>query len=280
MTEVRQENGLIRPSGFGAIIFTKGKGTVICNDVVYQVEPDVILAINPFSIIRLGEDIDSLEGILVEVDVNTTMTLFSDVAVEKRLSILRFPCVRITDWQRSFILRLLDIIKEKEDSIKDSPKRNEAMDEKILTLLTQSLCLQIQKIFIDSVRVISEPAKRNLLIYNKFISSLYSNCHSQRTVTFYARQQNMSTGRFAAVVKEVSGQSPKYWIEIFTMTKIRGLLSDPGLTIKEVMDRMNFPDQSTFGRYFKQREGLTPAGFKERHSSAAPPVDSISDEDH
>lgn len=261
--EVRQDNGFIHPSGFGAVLFTQGKGVVTCNDVAYDVEPCVMLVLTPYRPMRIEECSDNLEGMLLEADVSTTMALLDDVAAEKRLALAQMPCVKITLRQSAFILKLLDIIKEKKAENLNAAYGHTEIGERIMMLLAQSLCLQIIDIYGASTLVKGEPLRRSSLIYNKFISSVYSHCHLQRSVTFYAEQQNMSTGHFSAVVKKVSGRSPLYWIEVFTMTKIRKLLSDRSLSMKEIANQMNFPDASTFSRYFKQREYLTPNEFRD-----------------
>lgn len=36
------------------------------------------------------------------------------------------------------------------------------------------------------------------------------------------------------------------------------------MSIKEIADRMGFPDQSTFGRYFRHREGCSPSEYRSK----------------
>ena len=121
-----------------------------------------------------------------------------------------------------------------------------------------------QKAIDQQTQDVPVEAKRGNILFNKFVSSVYVNCHTQRTVAFYAKQLNISAGRFSAVIREVSGKSPMHWIELFTMTKIRRMLSDSEASIKEITDSMAFPDQSTFGRYFKAHEGISPSEYRAR----------------
>lgn len=133
---------------------------------------------------------------------------------------------------------------------------------KMKSFLSQSLCCQFLQIYFTSSRVDGSPTKLGTRIFNKFIGAVYAGCASQRTVSYYSGLQNMSTGHFSSVIKAVSGNSPMHWIELFTMTKIRRLLIDTTLSLKEIADILNFPDQSTFGRYFKQREKISPTAYR------------------
>lgn len=98
-------------------------------------------------------------------------------------------------------------------------------------------------------------------------SDIYDNCHSQRTVEYYASEQNLSPYYFSSIIKSCSGKSAMQWIESVTMTFARQYLECTELSIKEISDRLNFPDQSTFGRYFKRHEGCSPSDFRRRKES-------------
>lgn len=52
------------------------------------------------------------------------------------------------------------------------------------------------------------------------------------------------------------------WIENVTMTFARQYLNDFAASIKEIAERLCFPDQSTFGRYFKHPEGCSPSEYR------------------
>ena len=40
------------------------------------------------------------------------------------------------------------------------------------------------------------------------------------------------------------------------------MLSDPALSVKEIADALGFPNQSFFGRYFRQYTGISPTEFR------------------
>lgn len=74
----------------------------------------------------------------------------------------------------------------------------------------------------------------------------------QRDVAFYAEQLCISTRYLSAITKEVGQISAKEIIDEFLTLEIKVALQSTNLSLKEIADRYNFPDQSFFGRYFKK----------------------------
>lgn len=257
---IKQNNGVVHPIGFGVILCTHGVGKVGFNGMTYTLEKNVVLLFKPYSIVNLEYASDDVQGVIFEADVQTTMLMLSDISVKQRLELSQHPCVRISDRQASIIMTIADIIHAKQSEVADD---STGFNRKMKSCLLQSLCYQFMQIYVTGCQVEGIPAKRNMQIFNKFVGEVYTECMSQRTVSYYADRQNISTGHFASLIKEVSGYSPMHWIELFTMTKIRRMLIDTALSLKEIADLMNFPDQSTFGRYFRQRERISPSDYRE-----------------
>ena len=46
------------------------------------------------------------------------------------------------------------------------------------------------------------------------------------------------------------------------INKAKELLTQSGLSVQEVAERLNFVSQSFFGKYFKQRTGVSPSRYK------------------
>ena len=105
-------------------------------------------------------------------------------------------------------------------------------------------------------------------VVNRFLVSLYEHYHQQRTVQFYAELQHLSPYYFSSIIKGRSGKSAMQWIESVTMTFARQYLENSDMSLKQISDQLSFPDQSTFGRYFKQREGCSPSEYRNKRQKA------------
>ena len=94
--------------------------------------------------------------------------------------------------------------------------------------------------------------------------SLVKHCKTKRTVSFYAAQASLSPNHFSAAIKSESGQPAMYWIKLVTTTMAKHYLTTTRMSVKEIADALGFPDQSTFGRYFKAICGISPAAFRDK----------------
>lgn len=72
----------------------------------------------------------------------------------------------------------------------------------------------------------------------------------------------MTPRYFSNLIKETSQQSAAEWIDNYIVTEAGILLRTTNLSVKEVSEALNFPDQSFFGKYFKRRTGISPKEYK------------------
>ena len=97
-----------------------------------------------------------------------------------------------------------------------------------------------------------EATQRAADIMSRFIRLLEGGAYRQhRNVAYYAEQLCVTAKHLHKVSTQVSGRTPSYWIQQFTMMEIHHLLRHGKLTAKEVAARMNFDSLSHFSRYAK-----------------------------
>ncbi len=101
-------------------------------------------------------------------------------------------------------------------------------------------------------------------LFKKFILLVHEHCVKQRDVTFYANELCISTRYLSAIAHSLGQHSAKAIIDEFLMLEIKVALQSTNLTLKELAEHYNFPDQSLFGRYFKKHAGMSPKEYKLR----------------
>lgn len=100
---------------------------------------------------------------------------------------------------------------------------------------------------------------RSADIMSRFIQMLESGSYRQhRMVAYYAQELCVSAKHLHKISTQVSGRTPSYWIQQFTIMEIRHLLIYKKLTMKEIGERMNFDNVSHFSRYVSEHLGITP----------------------
>jgi AraC-like DNA-binding protein len=99
-------------------------------------------------------------------------------------------------------------------------------------------------------------------IFFDFQSHLREHCKKQHDVKFYADKLCITTQYLTSILKDQSGKSAMKWIQEALMTEAKGMLKTPRINIQQVSNDLNFPDQSTFGKFFKKHTGVSPLEFR------------------
>jgi AraC-like DNA-binding protein len=90
----------------------------------------------------------------------------------------------------------------------------------------------------------------------------------RQQVSYYADKLNISPKYLSTVCKKVSGKNPMRWITEYVMQDCYALLKSTDLSIKEISNRLGFPNSSFFGQYFREQAGMTPMEYRTEHKMA------------
>lgn len=99
-------------------------------------------------------------------------------------------------------------------------------------------------------------------LFNRFVVLLREHCRTQRSVEFYAAQMGITPKYLSLILKKKSGRNASKLIDEAVVYEAKRLLKYSGLSIGEISDSLNFTSQSFFGKYFKQRVGVSPSRYK------------------
>lgn len=108
------------------------------------------------------------------------------------------------------------------------------------------------------------PTARNDELFHRFINLVNTHHTRQRTITFYADRLCITDKYLCLVVKQVSGFTPKEWINRALITSAKMLLKRTDLPVSHIADRLNFSHSSAFCKFFKRMTDLTPQEYRER----------------
>lgn len=109
---------------------------------------------------------------------------------------------------------------------------------------------------------VRKSSSRSKMIFEQFIK-LVSEYHLQyRNVGFYADKLCLTPKYLSKLIKTATGRSAPDWIDAYVILEAKNLLKYSNVTIKEVVFRLNFPNQSVFYKFFKTRTGMTPSEYR------------------
>lgn len=106
---------------------------------------------------------------------------------------------------------------------------------------------------------------RDKEIFNQFLQLLGKQTQKRQRVSFYANSLNITPKYLSTVCKKVSSKNPMRWITESVMEDCYMLLKDTDLSVKEISNRLGFPNSSFFGQYFREQAGVTPIEYRIEH---------------
>ena len=99
-------------------------------------------------------------------------------------------------------------------------------------------------------------------VFVDFMLSLSQHYAERRTVADYDAEAALSVRHFSSLILHYTGQTPMQWIHLFVIGQAKLLLLQSDLQVKEIADRLGFPEQFTFRKYFKTHTGISPTEYR------------------
>lgn len=147
------------------------------------------------------------------------------------------------------------------------------MNDHLASLQRLQLILEFLYDFASAKKPVAEKPSRGEQLFVDLMKSIALHYADRLSVTDYAAEACLTVRHFSTLIRQYSGQTPKQWIHTFTINQAKHLLMQPGMQVKEVADRLGFPEQFTFRKYFKTHTGLSPTDYREGKTLANKQVD-------
>lgn len=104
-------------------------------------------------------------------------------------------------------------------------------------------------------------------LFGDFMALVKKYHTNYRGVKFYADKLCLTPNYMSGVIKDYTGKTAMEWVNDFVIVEAKIMLKDTDCSIQEVADRLNFSDQSTFGKYFKKIVGVGPKQYRDNSKS-------------
>lgn len=254
----------------GLFLCKAGSVTLSIDGIEYHMHKNTIIVYFSYSSLHIISHTSNLRGTLIGANLETIQPMLYNVSNFNALFVIKqAPYQAISDTQfkalNQHITLLKDIAAKVEVEQADtSTHRNQPVIEiarKQAELLSYSLMLEVLQCY-TNVTPNGRAFSRKDEVLQKFVTQLYRNYRTQHEVRYYAEQQFLTTRYFSSIIKECSGKSPTQWIATALLVEARNLLSHTNMTIKEISDALAFPNQSYFGKWFKNLTTLSPLDFR------------------
>lgn len=115
----------------------------------------------------------------------------------------------------------------------------------------------------DHGDTLKNPSHHEVII-ERFRSLINGHCNEHHSVNWYADMMMISPDYLSKITRETDGRSARAWINERLIDNAKFIMKQSDLTLKEISEKLNFPDQSGFGRFFKANTGISPKEFRQR----------------
>lgn len=252
-----------RIDGYSIGICLRGTITIEINHNTYEGTKNSMMISNPHQFFRF---VKSSKDCLLRFIVFSKRFLVANNINQQILDKFQFtypdalPVIQLKSEEAVDIVRQFEIIWKKFKN-EDHPFRREVVGSQLLSLL-----YEFEAIYRRYFKLLQTSGSRTKELSRKFAELATKHFMQQRYVEFYAKKLFVSTKYLTRAVKEVTGKTPGAFIAELVCIEAQTLLQQPGVSIKEVAAYLNFPDQSTFGKFFKRVYGESPVSYKNNHS--------------
>lgn len=240
------------------MLCTSGSGRVHIDMTSHELQRGSLLVVQPQNFVQGFERDDEFSSRTVMCSPRVVETLLPKltsmlpIIMQHRLE----PVLQLTDDELTAMLAFYTFVKLKLDG-PETPYRS----QKVLCML-QAALYEMMDIRMSHLKVREQPQSRREEIMARFILSICENYHTERHVSFYARQLCITSKHLSSVVKETSGRTAGEWIDHYVVMEAKMLLASTDMTVQEISMRLNFANQSFFGKYFKHHTGQSPTEYR------------------
>lgn len=132
----------------------------------------------------------------------------------------------------------------------------------LIRTLAYKVCRVIDRHIADEGPRPTSSRSRNEEYFHEFMSALAKNYLQHRSVGYYAGQLHLTPKYLTTIIRKTTGRTAIQWIDDYVVLEAKNLLKYSTMSIQEIAYYLNFPNQSFFGKYFKNHTGMTPTAYR------------------
>lgn len=245
------------------IICSKGRIQFNVNDTPLMLQERQILLSAPYVILDNYLFSPDFECKIVCLSDDIIHAMLGDKVNEWNLAVhnQRTNVIQLPEEDQAQFLSYYDLIKFK---IEHRERRNS-------TIAIQAI---IQAVIFDVMGLLEErpsddwesAPSHGKTLFNDFLKLLSARKVKHQPVDSYAGELNITPKYLTMLCTKYSGRPASDWIAQYTKEDIRYNLLHTDLSVKEIADRLGFPNISFFGSYVRRHFGVSPTQLRSQMS--------------
>lgn len=256
-----------RIDGFIAAYCRIGHFKCTVNLTEYVIHDGMLVVNTPNNIIQL-EPIDNnnevVEMTVLAVSPQYMSTLSSDLIkiFTDALTGLETPIIEMATEEVDLASQYFQLIDNVINT--DSDYRNDSVRYLLTSIFYLIGGLIMKRLAFKEESKENNTSTRHKKMFEMFIDLVEKYHNTERSMGFYADKLCITPKYLSKIIKNVSGFSAPDIINKYVILEAQHLLRHTDLSIKEIADQLNFPNQSFFYKYFKAHTGYTPNSYRQK----------------
>lgn len=243
--------------GIALAICIQGTAHVKINLQEYHIEPNMIVTLLPNYLLEICDYSDDwlIEFIFISFDFVSDFKLIAETDLFEQIG--KITCLKIKEEE---MLNLLDF---HAFIVKKYKREDHLYRDEITKSLLHTLVYEVLQLLSSyEITTNSKALTRREELLTHFIGLLFQFHRQERSIQFYADKMSLTPKYLSKVIREASGKSVSQWIDEMVIMEAKAMLKSSNLTVLQISEKLNFPNASFFGSYFKKRTGFSPIQYR------------------
>lgn len=235
-----------------------GHSVMEINNVTYDLDPGCIFILTPTHTCRLQKhnpDFKVRLLLLNSNEYNLSVHLSYIVKSERWMKTYFNPVIKLTDQEAYTINRCTDRIVEQINR-KECPNRMEFM--KLAVTWHHMELDNILQERADEKNDNNKPLTRQQHLARKLYNLVVNNFRKEHQVRFYSEQMCLTPQYLNQITTHTFGKTLSAIITDQLFTTARGMILASDMSLQEIANELNFPDQASFSKFIKKAAGVSP----------------------
>ncbi len=271
LAELRYDSGMdlikypCRFNGCLAFYCIEGNFEIEINLKKFTVHENSLFIYTPGNLVRVldfdPEQKNGVHFVIVAVSADLLSNTRMDInrLGDESLRLLENPCVIMTEEERTLCREYFDLISD----VSSLPVNG---TREAITSLISSIFYLMGALWKERLAAVQRDGgtSRAQIIMEDFLVLVRDHHTKERGLAFYADKLYLTPKYLSKLIKSVSGKSAHEWIDSFVILEAKNMLKYSEMSVKSIVYSLNFPNQTTFYRFFKAKTGMTPSEYRKQ----------------
>lgn len=242
---------------FLVLLCIAGETTIEINFVSYTIKKGTLVILPQHSMLLCNgytspdyaEKYMSFEPDFIPVDLDLQSFYFN---------VRSLPCIDLPPEEYAQMIHLHGFLMEKYHQPKGAYATKINQFNLLIVMMEIAQCYERH--------TVSASLNKQTKIVQDVMNLMFSHYKNQRDVEFYAQKMTLSKRYLSKLVQLETGQSVAQWITSFILFESQSLLKTTSMTVVQIAQRFNYPDATSFGKFFKKQTGVSPIAYRKNGS--------------